>query len=273
MKIAITGKGGVGKTTIAGALARLLAQQRQRVLALDGDSNPNLAHTLGIPRERMAMLPAVPMGLTEWRTDDQGKAYVHLRQPVTEFIADYGIPAPDGVQLILTGEVEKASVGCRCEAHAVARGITGHLVAEADVVVLDMEAGLEHLGRGTAEHVDVLLIVTEAYYRALEAAARIRDLAAQMALPHILVVANRVRTPTEELAIRQFCEKHGLTLLGSIPYDEAAVAAEQNGQALIDYAPTSPAMQALRTLTESLRAFARRALGNSSRIDRQSINR
>lgn len=255
MKIAITGKGGVGKTTIAGTLARLLAQQPQRVLALDGDSNPNLAHTLGIPRAQIAALPAVPMGLTEWRTDAQGKAYVHLCQSVTQFIADYGIPAPDGVQLILTGEVEKASAGCRCEAHAVARGITGQLVTEvdvADVAVLDMEAGLEHLGRGTVEHVDVLLIVTEAYYRALEAATRIRDLAAQMSLPQILVVANRVRTPQEEAAIQRYCAQHGLTLVASVPHDEAVTEAELRGLSVVDSAPSSAAVQAIRQLAQTL---------------------
>lgn len=252
MKIAVTGKGGVGKTTIAGTMARLLGQQQLRVLALDGDSNPNLAHSLGIPREQIAALPAVPMGLTEWREDGSGHAYVHLRQPVTQFITEYGVSAPDGVQLILTGEVEKASVGCRCEAHAVARGITGHLVSEADVAVLDMEAGLEHLGRGTAEHVDVLLIVTEPYFRALEAANRIRDLATQLELPHILVVANRVRTEQDEAAIRQFCGKRGLDLVAVIPFDEAAVQAEMQGQALIDYAPQSLAVQTVATLAKAL---------------------
>ncbi|MCG3207703.1 MAG: Light-independent protochlorophyllide reductase iron-sulfur ATP-binding protein [Anaerolineae bacterium] len=254
MKIAITGKGGVGKTTIAGTLARLLGRQQQRVLALDGDSNPNLAHTLGIPRANIAALPAVPMGLTEWREDAAGHAYVHLRQPVAQFIANFGISAPDGVQLILTGEVEKASAGCRCEAHAVARGITGHLVSEADVAVLDMEAGLEHLGRGTAEHVDVLLIVTEPYFRSLEAASRIRELAAQLELPHILAVANRVRTKQDEAAIRQYCGNHGLELAAVIPFDEAAVHAEMNGQALIDYAPDSPAVQAVATLVSILQS-------------------
>lgn len=252
MKIAITGKGGVGKTTIAGTLARLFAQNRQRVLALDGDSNPNLAHTLGVPREQITQLPAVPMGLTEWREDASGKAYVHLRQPVAQFITDYGISAPDGVQLILTGEVEKASAGCRCEAHAVARGITGQLVGEADVAVLDMEAGLEHLGRGTTEHVDALLIVVESYYRSLEAATRIRDLAAQLELPHILAVANRVRTPQDEAAIRQFCQKHNLDLIAIIPYDEAVVTAEMQAKALVDFAPEAPAMQAIRQLGRDL---------------------
>jgi CO dehydrogenase maturation factor len=248
MKIAITGKGGVGKTTIAGTLARLLARQQQRVLALDGDSNPNLAHTLGIPRPQIAELPAVPMGLTEWREDSNGRAFVHLRQPITRFIADFGIAAPDGVQLILTGEVEKASASCRCEAHAVARGLTGHLVAEADVAVLDMEAGLEHLGRGTTEHVDALLIVTEPYYRSLEAASRIRDLATQLDLPHILAVANRVRSEQEESAIRHYCDNHNLELVAVIRYDDSVVAAELAGQAIIDHAPHSPAVTAIAEL-------------------------
>ena len=252
MKIAITGKGGVGKTTLAGTLARLLGRNRQRVLALDGDSNPNLAHMLGISRELIAQLPAVPMGLTEWREDANGKAYVHLRQPVAQFIAAYGIPAPDGVQLILTGEVEKASAGCRCEAHAVARGITGRLVSEADVAVLDMEAGLEHLGRGTVEHADVLLIIVEPYYRALEAAGRIRDLALQLQLPQIVTVANRVRTPADEEAIRQYCQNHNLELVAMIPYDEAVLTAEREGLALLDYAPHSAAVQAIEALVERL---------------------
>lgn len=254
MKIAISGKGGAGKTTIAGTLARLLAREKRRVLALDGDSNPNLAHTLGIARQQIAALPAVPMGLTEWREDASGKAYVHLRQPVSQFIADYGIPAPGGVQLILTGEVEKASAGCRCEAHAVARGITGHLVAEADVAVLDMEAGLEHLGRGTAEHVDALLIITEPYYRALEAAARIQELALQLELPHILTVANRVRTEADEAAIRQYCQNHRLELVATIPYDESAITAEMQGQAVVDYAPRGPLVQAVAQLAGVLQA-------------------
>lgn len=253
MKIAVSGKGGVGKTTIAGALARILARNRHRVLALDVDSNPNLARSLGISSSQA---PAVPMGLTEWRTDDAGHAYVHLNHPVSQFIADYGQPAPDGVTLIIMGEVTAASVGCRCEAHAVARGITGRLAGEAEVAVLDMEAGLEHLGRGTTEHVDVLLIVVEPYFRALEAASRIHDLAVQLELPRILVVANRVRTAGEEAAVREYCERHGLELAAVVPFDEAVVKAEDLGVAPVDFAPDSPAVKAIAGLARSLEAGA-----------------
>lgn len=259
MKLAVTGKGGVGKTTIAGTLARIMARNHERVLALDADSNPNLALALGLSREMAAGATEVPQGLTEWREDADGKAYVHLHQSVGQMVADYGVQAPDGVQLLVMGKVLKASIGCRCEAHAVARGITDHLLsgtgeaAVADVTVLDMEAGLEHLGRGTVEHVDVLLIVVEPYYRALEAGTRIRDLAVQFNLPRIAVVANRIRTTDDRQAVAQYCKEHALDLVAVIPYDEAVVAAEQRGVAAIDFAPHSPAVEAIGALADVLR--------------------
>lgn len=262
MKLAISGKGGVGKTTIAGTLARIAARNHRRVLALDADSNPNLALALGLSRDMADRATEVPQGLTEWREDTEGKAYVHLHQPVAQMVADYGIEAPDGVQLLVMGKVLKASIGCRCEAHAVARGITDHLLsgageaAVADVTVLDMEAGLEHLGRGTVEHVDLLLIVVEPYYRALEAGTRIRDLAVQFNLPRIAVVANRIRTPDDRQAVAQYCKEHALDLAAYIPYDEAVVAAEQRGVAAIDFAPNSPAIEAIEALARDLKVFS-----------------
>ncbi len=253
MKLAVTGKGGAGKTTIAGTLARALARDHQRVLALDADSNPNLAASLGISRERVAEMTALPSDLTEWREDEAGKAYVHLRRPLLEVIEEYGVAAADGAQLLVMGQVEHAGAGCRCSAHAAARGISRQLMTEADVAILDMEAGLEHLGRGTVEHVDILVIVVEPYYRALETATRIRDLALQMELPQIVVVANRIRTPDEQEAVTQYCRKHDLDMVASIPFDAAVPEAELHGLAPTDYAPNSPAVQAIQDLATTLR--------------------
>ncbi len=252
MKVAVTGKGGAGKTTIAATLARILARDHQRVLALDADSNPNLAVPLGLTREAAAQVVALPYDLAEWREDAQGKAYVELRQPLGQVIEGYGAAAPDGVSLLVMGNVEHAGAGCRCNAHAAARGISRQLVSEADVAVLDMEAGLEHLGRGTVEHVDMLLIVVEPYYRALETATRIRDLAVQLGVPGIVVVGNRLRGPEDEAAVTQFCRKHDLDLVAAIPFDETILAAERRGLAPIDFAPDSPSVEVIGNLAATL---------------------
>lgn len=255
MRIALSGKGGTGKTTVAGVLCRLFGRDGRAVLALDADSNPNLAATLGLPLEMAGRIRPVPGSLGEWRTAaDTGRAYVHLTLPLDEVIKQYGVSAPDGVTLLVMGTVDHAGVGCRCNAHAAARGIMGHLMqADAPVVISDMEAGLEHLGRGTVEHADVLLILIEPYYRALEAGRRMVALAAELGVPRIYAVANKIRVADEETAVRAFCEQHGLRLLAILPFDDRARSADANGLSLLETNSDGPLARAIAGLAEALK--------------------
>ncbi len=111
LRIAVCGKGGAGKTTVAGTLARVLARRGRRVLAIDGDSNPNLAVTLGIPPDQAATLPPLPRTLVEDRVDEGGTVRRVLTTPAAEIIARYGVLAPDDVTLVLMGRVDHAGAG------------------------------------------------------------------------------------------------------------------------------------------------------------------
>lgn len=133
------------------------------------------------------------------------------------------------------------------------RGILEALVAGADrVTVVDMEAGLEHLKRGTARHVDAMLIVMEPYYRSLETGARIRSLAAELGIGRIYGIANKVSTSGDQEAISEFCDRQNLELLASVPYDEAVMEAERAAKAPIDHAPTCPALVEIEKAAQSL---------------------
>jgi CO dehydrogenase maturation factor len=253
MRLAVSGKGGVGKTTIAGTLCRLIGRFHHPVLALDADSNPNLAICLGLPQESSGQLTAVPTNLGEWRTDENDRAYVHITIPIPQLKEQYGISAPDNVTLLTMGNVDHAGVGCRCSAHAPARGIMGHFWQdEESVIVTDMEAGLEHMGRGTTEHADALLIVVEPYYRALEAGQRIQKLALDLGIPRIYAVANKIRTAEDQTAVKCYCERYDLPVLASVPYDEQLITAERNGRTILDTNPDNPFVQAINQLATRL---------------------
>jgi CO dehydrogenase maturation factor len=125
-------------------------------------------------------------------------------------------------------------------------------VARGELTVVDMEASLEHLSRGTLRHADVLLIVVEPYYRALETAGRTVRLARELGMQHIFAVANKVRTAADGQAIVDYCAGSDLEVLASIPYDEAVMAADRAGLALLDQAPDGPAVAALTGLVAAL---------------------
>ena len=142
-----------------------------------------------------------------------------------------------------------------CSAHATVRGLLGELVARSgndrDVVV-DMEAGLEHLARGTGRHVSRFVAVLEPYYRSMETARRVAALAQELGVADVMVLANKVRDDEDRRAIREFCAAHALRLVGEIPYDPTLVDAERTGKPPLEHDASSPAVTAIRALADTL---------------------
>ncbi len=256
MRIAIAGKGGTGKTTIAGTLARALARAGSRdVLAIDADTNPNLASVLGISRERTEEIVTLPRNLMERRTQEDGTVKQFFTADAEAVISEFGVVGPDGVRLMVMGKVGHAGSGCLCGAHASVRGFLGEIATNSTSdrhVIVDMEAGLEHLSRGTGRHVSRIVAVLEPYYRSMETARNVASLARDLGISDVVVVANKVRDDGDRSAIADFCRAHDMQLVGEVPFDGELAAAERSGGAPIDVAPNSPAVLAIQALAGTL---------------------
>jgi CO dehydrogenase maturation factor len=237
MKIATVGKGGSGKTTIAGTLARLLADKNHKVLAIDGDPNPNLALTLGMTRDDADQINYIPPSIMEMVKDDDGSLKLVMSVTKEEFLKTYAASAPENIDLIVMGKPADGSAGsgCMCSSHRAVRGVITEMSAYGEFTVTDMEAGLEHLKRGTAANVDTMLVVVEPYYRSLEAGARTASLAQELEIPNIFMVANKVKTEADKAAIDQFCAQHELPIIGYVPLEEQFIEAERQAKAPIDF--------------------------------------
>lgn len=249
MKIAVSGKGGVGKTLIAAGIACYFAQKKRKVIAIDADSSPNLGITLGLSPESMRAI--VPLSdnktLIEQKTGTEYGGVYRLMFSVNDIIRDYAMKTPLGPDLIVMGTVRSLGGGCACAANALVRNLLRYLIVERDeVVVMDMEAGVEHLGRGTAEHVDILLIVTDASRKSLETSRSIITLARDH-IPRRYIVANRINDAHQETVVREFCQDLGVTILGIIPYDEGVGDAEVRGESPLTL-HDSPALAALNAI-------------------------
>jgi CO dehydrogenase maturation factor len=265
MRVALAGKGGAGKTTISATLARVLARRGYRVSALDDDPNPNLALALGVSMDQAAALDRLPDEALEERSDARGEREVHLARSFEDSVRAHGIQAPDGVGLLRMTGLLGAGTGCLCGQHVAVQNILGDRPGStsSDVTILDMEASLEHLARGTVRHADALLVVTEPYYRSLETTGRLVPLARDLGIPHVWVAANKVRTDRDVSAIVEYCRRHSFELVASVPFDEAVSEADRTGRSLIDVAPAAPAVAAIERLAELL--VARIGSGSSAR--------
>jgi len=254
MKIAIVGKGGSGKTTLAATLARLFARHGYSVLAIDGDPNPNLGMALGVATPKLTALHSLPRSILEERTEASGETQiVGLAAPIETITAEHGVPAPDGVTLLMNVQLEHGGGGCLCGEHITVRDMVGYLVElPQHITILDMEASVEHMGRGTPRYADVLLIVTEPYYRSLETTGRLAPLAREIGVKRLYVVANKVRGPRDEEAIRRYCAEHELETMVVLPFDEAVLEAEQAGTPILDADPESAYVKTVEQLLERL---------------------
>lgn len=247
MKIAIAGKGGAGKTTFCAAAARLLARSGHRVVAIDGDTNPNLHAAIGIDAS-VEMPPFLPVSLVSRRFEGP-----RLTVGIDEVLDRYSVAAPDGVRLVRMGAPDHPDAGCMCSAHATVSALLSDLAAAlSTVVLLDLEASPEHLSRGTARHADVLVLIAEPYFRSLEAVRLQASLAAETSIGRIAVVANKCRSAADTDAIEEFCDRHGLELVGMLPWSESVLDADAARRSLLDHAPHTSAVGALKSAVERI---------------------
>jgi CO dehydrogenase maturation factor len=218
VKLAVAGKGGVGKTTLCAALAHAFARQGRKVMAVDADPNNCLGPALGFPADLVASItPICEMRelLCERAGTSQGGGFFSLDPAVDDLIERFSV-THDGIRLLVMGTITQGGAGCVCPESTVLRALTRQIVTGAEsVLLLDMEAGLEHLGRGTSRHMDGLVIVVEPTHASARTAERIAALARDLGLRALFIVANKVREPGDAAFVR---EQVHLPLIGALPF-------------------------------------------------------
>lgn len=253
MKLAVAGKGGVGKTTLASLLAGVYSAEGKKVIAIDADPDANLAMALGIPPgEARRIIPIAELkDLIEERTGAKpGSVGAFFKlNPKVDDIPDRFSATRDNIRLLVMGSVKAGGGGCVCPESVLLKSLLSHLLlGMSEVVIMDMEAGLEHLGRGTAQGVDAFLIVVEPGKRSLETAVAIRVLAKDIGIDKTYVVGSKTRDDAD----RQFIIDNlpGFEVIGFINYDPHIAEADRMGIGV--YEAVSEAMEEAGKIKERL---------------------
>ena len=235
MKLAVSGKGGVGKTTFASLLIRSLNDSGKRILAIDADPDANLAAGLGIDGAADIVPISEMKELVLERTGAQPGTiggYFKLNPKVDDLPDSLSVKL-DNIKMMRLGGVQKGGAGCICPESTLLRALVMHIVlARDEVVVMDMEAGIEHLGRATAKAVDKLIVVVEPGRRSIDTAAHIRRLASEIGLTSLFIVGNKIRNEKDEAFLRGHLSD--FQFLGFLPYDETLIEADLAGTSPYD---------------------------------------
>ena len=235
MKIAVSGKGGVGKTTFSAVLARLLSSEGKRVFAIDADPDANLASAVGIPASTKIVPLAQMRKLIRERTEagDGGFGVFFKLNPTVSDIPDKFFVEHAGVKVLVLGAVQIGGGGCACPENVFLKALLNHLMLQRDeIVIVDMEAGIEHLGRATVTGIDLLVVVIEPGRHSIDTARRIESLARDIGIKRVAVVVNKVRDEDQEKQVLEHLE--GMEVVGVMHYDEAALKSDLDGVSPFD---------------------------------------
>lgn len=258
IRILITGKGGVGKTTITALLAHLFAQEGFRVLAIDGDPQQNLAVTLGVPPEKAVQIIPVSKSAEYLREkigagpDISPGGLLTLNPDVSDVVDRFSIPVADNLRLLVMGGVKQAGSGCLCAEYTLLTAILRHMrLLNDEVILLDTPAGLEHFGRAVADGFTCAVVVADPSYNALSVARESASLARQLGIGHIILVVNRVgkledRNKARERAGR--LDEFSRVML--LSFDSGVIAAEPEVSPLLS--TESDFMRAIKALVVTI---------------------